>query len=201
MIGAVLILRNATCTFDAVFGVSFSARSARAPGVKLGKKLHLKIRQDWGQCFSRSDGRAGRRRPDTDWFRTASMGALGTALTESSQTEEALPVLEANLALRRRYWSHDERGILSAKIILRTASANLDGSTKRSSSSASLCQKLGHAGCLGRTHHNDRRVCRPVVNQIKSLRRGEVACARPAAARGSTSLGLDDDLTLMLNEI
>merc|ERR1712194_634740 len=33
----------------------------------------------------------------------------------SSQPEEALPVLEANLALRRRYWSFDEENILIAK--------------------------------------------------------------------------------------
>ena len=43
------------------------------------------------------------------------LGALGTALDSSFRSAEALPVLEANLALKRRYWSHDENCILLAQ--------------------------------------------------------------------------------------
>ena len=41
MVGRVLILRNSTRTFNAVFGVLFSARPREA--ANLGKKLHLKV--------------------------------------------------------------------------------------------------------------------------------------------------------------
>ena len=53
-------------------------------------------------------------RPETDGNRFCSMELLGNAL-RPSRPEEALPVLEASLALYRRYWSHDERGILIAQ--------------------------------------------------------------------------------------
>ena len=46
-VGEVLILRRSICTFDAVFGVSFTARP-RA-GVKLAQKLHLKVWRTEGE--------------------------------------------------------------------------------------------------------------------------------------------------------
>ena len=43
----------------------------------------------------------------------------------SSQPEEALPVLEATLALNLRYWSHDERAILCAQSSLASCRSDL----------------------------------------------------------------------------
>ena len=42
------------------------------------------------------------------------MGILGNALV-TSRPEDALPVLEADLALRRRYWSYDEELVLTTQ--------------------------------------------------------------------------------------
>ena len=51
-------------------------------------------------------------RPDTDMVRCMGIGVLGDALRASSRAEEALPVLEAGLALGRRHWPHGEQAIL-----------------------------------------------------------------------------------------
>ena len=53
-------------------------------------------------------------RPDTDGNRCLAIEKLGNAL-RGSRPEEALPVLEANLALRRRYWPHAEQAVLAAQ--------------------------------------------------------------------------------------
>ena len=51
-------------------------------------------------------------RSETDWTRCESLGVLGSALDENRRHEEALPVIEANLALNRRYWPYDVGSIL-----------------------------------------------------------------------------------------
>ena len=48
------------------------------------------------------------------------MRILGDAFRLSQQPEDALPVLEATLALMRRHWSHDEQGILAVQHNLAT---------------------------------------------------------------------------------
>ena len=52
--------------------------------------------------------------PEHHAYRITAMAALGSAL-RISQCKEALPVLEANLALVRRYWSQSEDAILTAQ--------------------------------------------------------------------------------------
>jgi hypothetical protein len=55
-------------------------------------------------------------RPDTDWNRCASMGVLGNALWQGGERpEDAIPVLEVTLALRRRFWPNDEQNILGVQ--------------------------------------------------------------------------------------
>ena len=51
-------------------------------------------------------------RPETDWTRCNAIGTLGSAILKSGQPDDAILVLEASLALRRRYWSHDDNVIL-----------------------------------------------------------------------------------------
>ena len=53
-----------------------------------------------------------RGRPVTDGTQCQAMGALGGALRSSGRCAEAIPVLEAELALRRRHFSRSEQGIL-----------------------------------------------------------------------------------------
>merc|ERR1712032_434370 len=54
-------------------------------------------------------------RPETDTVRCNAMGVLGSALQSNKRAAEALPVLEAELALKRRYWSRNEENILCAQ--------------------------------------------------------------------------------------
>merc|ERR1712129_640315 len=63
-------------------------------------------------------------RQERDGARCNSLEILGNAL-RPLRPEEALPVLEANLALNRRYWSHDEQAILCAQSSLANCLAEL----------------------------------------------------------------------------
>ena len=53
-------------------------------------------------------------RPETDQYRCSALENLGGALRHS-RPEEARAVLEANLALRRRYFSHHAQRIIGAQ--------------------------------------------------------------------------------------
>ena len=59
-------------------------------------------------------------RPEADGYRTQAMGVLGTAVFENRRPEEALPVLEAYLALLRHYCSRSEDATLIAQTSLAT---------------------------------------------------------------------------------
>merc|ERR1712094_79941 len=65
-------------------------------------------------------------RPEANDTRCNALEVLGRALAVSSRSEEALPVLEASLALNRRYWSHDKRAILIAETNLASCLGDLD---------------------------------------------------------------------------
>jgi len=75
-----------------------------------GQSFHgaVKLTLGWA-CWKTYLGR-----PETDKYRFAALGTLGNALRfGAGRSEEALPVLEATLALSRRgYWSHKEQRIL-----------------------------------------------------------------------------------------
>jgi len=64
-------------------------------------------------------------RPETAFLRCQALGILGRSL-RLPRPEEALPVLEANLALTRRYWSHDREVILTAQSTLANCYASLE---------------------------------------------------------------------------
>jgi len=86
-----------------------------------GQRFHgpVQLALGWA-CWKTYLGRS-----DRDQRYTQSMGILGGALRLNDQPEEALPVLEANLALKRRYWSHNEQSILMAQSDLASCLANL----------------------------------------------------------------------------
>merc|ERR1712129_61314 len=67
-----------------------------------------------------------RGRPETDDIRCTALGVLGKSLWKGgNRPKEALPVLEANLALRRRYWSRDDSFIMIAQANLANCLADL----------------------------------------------------------------------------
>ena len=64
-------------------------------------------------------------RPETNGFRRMALAALGNGLRLNGESEAALPVIEANLALTERYWSRDENAVLAAKANLASCLANV----------------------------------------------------------------------------
>ena len=161
-----------------------------------GQRFHgaVKLALGWA-CWKTYLGR-----PATDGYRTDAMDTLGGAL-RPTRPEEALSVLEASFALRRRFWSHDERAILIAQSSLASCLADLDRHDE-----ALVLKRKTYARDLalfGASHEDTIVDGGNVVISLNHLELWEESKKLasdqllPAARR---SLGADHDLTLRLNQ-
>ena len=137
-------------------------------------------------------------RPDSDGYRCQSIGILGNGLLMSGRPEEALPVLEANLATIRRYWP-DEESILNAQSSLANCFSDLGRYGE-----ALVLDREAHARRVALLGVSDEYTIRGSLclsitllklklwGEVKSFVRDQML---PAARR---SLGDDHDLTLGL---
>jgi len=139
-------------------------------------------------------------RPETTLARINSMARLGVALSQSGRRAEALPVLEAKLALNRRYWSHDVQNILDAQSNVSTCLAELGRHNE-----ALVLKREVYARRVATVGVSDKRTLLDGLNLSQHfLRPGlwaeGITLLRdhllPTARR---SLGSDDDITLCLN--
>ena len=126
------------------------------------------------------------------------MGVLGDALVRS-RSEEALPVLEASLALTRRYWSRDEKSILCAQSGLANCLNRL-----RRHDEALVLQRDVYARFVaikGLSHERTILAGSNLVGSLNNLKLWNeskpLLCDLLPAAR--QSLGSDHDLTLGLH--
>ena len=179
-------------------------------------------------CRSHSGGRAGRRtfaarifrgrvaatprlqrgysegrylgRPETDGYRCTAMAALGNGLRETSRPDEALPVLEANLALMRRYWSRDKGNIFTTQANLASCLADLGRLDEALVLERDIYAK--QVASLGVSHQDTIGCGLNLAISLVMSKRYEQAKfllsdqLLPAARR---TLGADHDLTLKLN--
>ena len=138
---------------------------ALARGLRSGRSVSIVVKGSTAPCCSRSGGRAGRRefprgysrrvaatprlqrgysegrylgRPETDVVRCTTMVALGDALRVNGRPEEALTVFEARAALVRRFWPHNEGGIL----VTQSNIANCLGQLGRHDAALTLERKI-----------------------------------------------------------
>ena len=132
--------------------------------------------------------------------RDAMGGCLGVALRVSARPEEALPMLEAELALTLLYYSHDEEAILTSQSNLASCFSDLGRHDEALVLKRAVYARK--AALLGVSHKNTilSGVC--LVATLKNLDLwDEVTELRdqllPAARR---SLGDDHDLTLRLRQ-
>ena len=138
-------------------------------------------------------------RPETDVVRCLALSALGNSL-RPSRPEEALPMLEANVALCRRYWPRNEETIVGIHGDIASCLGNLG----RRDEALNL-QREVHARRMDINGVSHERtilsgiflVCRmmnlKLYDEATSLVRDQLL---PAARQ---SLGADDDLMLKLN--
>ena len=138
-------------------------------------------------------------RPDRDNYRRMSMGILGSALSQSAQSEEALKVVEANLALTRRYWPNDEEGIL----ILQVNAANCYSMCGREDEALQL-RRNTHAkdrALYGAKHENAIQSGNCLAESLHTLRRyAEAKELLRKMLRLSQPLGPDHDQRLRARE-
>ena len=139
-------------------------------------------------------------RPDTDGVRCISMGALGNGLREW-RPNEALPVLEAELSLLRRYWSHDEKATINTQSNLASCLADLE----RHDEALVLHREIyaRAVAALGVSHKYAIMSGSNVAQNLFMLRHFDEAAALlrdqllPVARQ---SLGADSDVILKLNQ-
>ena len=139
-------------------------------------------------------------RPETDGFRYVAISILGKAL-RPSRPKEALQVLEAQLALNRRYWSRDEESILIAQSSLANCLINLGRYDEALVLRRRMYSRL--VVTLGVSHESTICTGNNLVLSLNKLRLWEESksLARdqllPAARQ---FLGTDSNLTLSLNQ-
>ena len=138
--------------------------------------------------------------PETDVARCLSTGVLGNTF-RWTRPEEALPVLEACLALKRRYWSHDEQGILVAQIALANCLANIGRHDE-----ALLLKREVYArwvATFGVSHERTILSGTCLAASLLELELWDEAktfVSDPPLPVARRSLGADHDTTLLLNE-
>ena len=125
------------------------------------------------------------------------MGILGESFMQGAdRPEEALPVLEAELALMRRYWSHDEANILSVQTNLSNCLDDLGRHDE------ALVLKRGTYASLVAIHGvSDETTITAGLNLLISLNRAGClveaqTLGRELATRATEALGADHILTL-----
>ena len=136
--------------------------------------------------------------PDTDGTRCLAVGVLGSALDTNERSAEALPVLEAFLALNRRLWPHAEHAILNAQASLAVCLQNLG----RCDEALVLRREIyaNYVAMFGVSHEHtivsgSNLAMSTKPHEAKTLVRDQLL---PAARQ---SLGPDHNLTLGLGEI
>ena len=162
-----------------------------------GQKFHgaVKLALGWA-CWKTYLGR-----PDTAWIRCTSMQILGGALLDSSLGEEALTVFEANLALVRRYWSHDEAVVLSVQTNIAVCLSGLERDDEALALKRGIYAK--EVATLGVSHKNTILDGNNIAGTMLDLQLWDEAKAfirDQLLPTAQTSLGPDDDLTLLLNQ-
>ena len=106
-------------------------------------------------------------RPETDWPRRSAMSQLGAGLYEATRYEDALPVMEAELSMKRRHGA-SERDILVAQ-------SNLAGTYSalgRHQDSLRI-KRDAYSGCvrlLGEEHEKTLLVANNCASSLNSLR-------------------------------
>ena len=160
-----------------------------------GQEFHgaVRIALGWA-CWKMYLGR-----PEADYVRCMSMGVLGGALRTSERPKEALPVLEASLALRRRYFSEE------ANLVAQTNLAVCLGDLGRDDEALVLKREVytRRVATLGASHENTFSSGNNLANSFNKL--GLWSDAKtllvdqllPAARR---SLGSDHRVILCMNE-
>ena len=140
-------------------------------------------------------------RPEADGRRYQALEALSIALSQWSHPEEALPVLEANLASTSRHWSHSGERWLNAHTILANCFSNVGRNDEALVLHRAIYAKI--VATLGVSHEH---AIQSGANLAISLFKEELfkegkslMCDEllPAARR---SLGTDHDFTLILNQ-
>ena len=126
------------------------------------------------------------------------MGLLGGFLIRS-RPEEALPVLEANLNLRRRYWSLSHDGMVAAQGNLAACLTALKRGDEALALRREICQTCGHAGYLARRNHPMWCESLRFVNWAGALRDEAKLLVRKLLPAARQSLGADHNCTLLLN--
>mmetsp|Transcript_11498 Transcript_11498/g.34624 ORF Transcript_11498/g.34624 Transcript_11498/m.34624 type:complete len:233 (+) Transcript_11498:1-699(+) len=139
--------------------------------------------------------------PENNGTRWGCMSLLGDALRSNGRCAEALPVMEAHLALTRRGWSHEQEYVLASQTNVSTCLSAVG----RHNEALAILREV-YAGWVAKRGVSYHETIKCGSNLAASLARagfwdeGSTLLRDQLLPAARQSLGADDDLTLAINE-